>query len=106
MDEAFLLAAKKRIITSIEICDDRASKTRKQWLQKLRLPIRPQSKDHSNTVSKDPHILILPRDVHLCFVEMHDGTCHESAQEQIFGSSMVFSELLNEAHRRLERELF
>src|SRR6516165_4874440 len=98
MDKAFLLPANERVIPSIEIRDDRAFETRKQRLQKLRFPIRSQSKDHPAPVSKDPYVLILSRDVHLCFVEMHDGTFHESVQEEIFGSSMEFSDLLNKTY--------
>jgi hypothetical protein len=50
--------------------------------------------------------LIVARDAHLRFVEMHNRALHRLTQKSILGTPVVFSESLNEAHCRLWRELF
>jgi hypothetical protein len=106
MDEAFLLRARKRIISSIKIGYDGALEFGKQWFQEFRFTVRPQPENYPSIVGKDPNILVRPRDIYLCFIEMHYRSIQEFAQQPILGSPIVFSELLNKTDCRLRRQLF
>ena len=68
MDEAFLLRARKRIISSIKIGYDGALEFGKQWFQEFRFTVRPQPENYPSIVGKDPNILVRPRDIYLCFI--------------------------------------
>jgi hypothetical protein len=71
MDEAFLLPARKRIVSSIKIGDEGTRETGQQWLQKLSFTVRPQTENHTNVVGKNPDTLICTLDIYFCLVKVH-----------------------------------
>ena len=71
MDEAFLLPAGKRIVSSIKIGDEGTREAGQQWLQKLCFTVRPQTENYTNVVGKNPDILICTLDTYFCLVNVH-----------------------------------
>jgi hypothetical protein len=58
MYKAFLLPARKRVVSSIKIRDDGTLEIGKQRFQKLCFAVWPQPKDHVRVVSKNPDVLV------------------------------------------------
>src|SRR5262245_25665631 len=80
MNKAFLLLTEQSVVSTVEIGDDRAIEIRKHRSQELRLATWSQPKYHTAAVGKHPDVLIVARDAHLCFVEVHNRTLHQLTQ--------------------------
>src|SRR6266704_3674688 len=100
MDEAFLLLARKRIVSSIKIGDDGAPIPGKQWLEKCSFAVCSQPENHSDAVGKDPNVLVCTENTYSCLIKMHHRAIQNSAHQQIRGMLIVFRESLNKTSCR------